>query len=251
MSKSSFTLGLRPLVLLTLLTTAYAAPFPAPFPYPAPFPQVSSNMAYSDPPSIATVDSPGPPAASGTLRGPASLIGYSPSEAVATEPSTVIPTSDFELAPGQTLDDELGLYLNFNGVNNFQPIRGSTDAPTDPGPRTPAYEQLNSDLYAPPGSDSGAIPNAKWPLGLSHNRHGTPGTAGWSRQQNVDQLPIAAAMAGVDMRLSPNAYRELHWHQVSVSPTSLPDRLASNSSAHQTPAKTSTNPYPFRQTNGH
>jgi oxalate decarboxylase family bicupin protein len=32
------------------------------------------------------------------------------------------------------------------------------------------------------------------------------------RQQNTDQLPRATAMAGVDMRLGPNAYRELRWH---------------------------------------
>ncbi len=54
--------------------------------------------------------------------------------------------------------------------------------------------------------------NAKWPFGLSQNRHGLAG-AGWARSQNVDQLPIADRMAGVNMRLSPNAYRELHWHQ--------------------------------------
>lgn len=51
-----------------------------------------------------------------------------------------------------------------------------------------------------------------WPFSLSHNRHGLAG-AGWARNQNKDQLPIATAMAGVDMRLSPNAYRELHWHK--------------------------------------
>ena len=61
----------------------------------------------------------------------------------------------------------------------------------------------------------GSVPNSKWPLGLSHNRHGTPGTAGWARQQNVEDLPTATAMAGVDMRLSPFAYRELHWHQAN------------------------------------
>jgi len=125
--------------------------------------------------------------------------------------TTQIPASDFELAPGQTEDDKLGLYLDFNGVKDFQPIRGSTDSPTDPGPRTYQYEQLNSDSYAPPGTDSGSVPQSKWPLGLSHNRHGTPGSAGWARQQNTENLPVATAMAGVDMRLSPNAYRELHW----------------------------------------
>ena len=52
-------------------------------------------------------------------------------------------------------------------------------------------------------------------MGLSHNRLGLKG-AGWARQENIDVMPVALEMAGVDMRLSPNAYRELHWHQVSA-----------------------------------
>lgn len=124
--------------------------------------------------------------------------------------TTQIPASEFQLAPGQEEDADLGLYLDFTGVENFQPIRGSTDSPTDPGPRTSQYEQLNSDLYAPPGTDSGSVQNAKWNLAFSHNRHGTPGSSGFARQENTDSLPVATAMAGVDMRLSPNAYRELH-----------------------------------------
>ena len=55
------------------------------------------------------------------------------------------------------------------------------------------------------------MPNAKWPMGLSHNRGGIK-NAGWARQQNTDVLPVSTAMAGVDMRLEPHAYRELHWH---------------------------------------
>lgn len=51
-----------------------------------------------------------------------------------------------------------------------------------------------------------------WPLGLSHNRLGSQEGAGWARQQNTKVLPVASAMAGVDMKLQPNAYRELHWH---------------------------------------
>lgn len=51
-----------------------------------------------------------------------------------------------------------------------------------------------------------------WPLGLSHNRLGTTEKSGYARQQNVNQLPSATDMAGVDMRLAPHAYREMHWH---------------------------------------
>jgi oxalate decarboxylase family bicupin protein len=52
-------------------------------------------------------------------------------------------------------------------------------------------------------------------MGLSHNRHGSVASAGWARQQNVDNMPVAKAMAGVDMYLAPNAYRELHWHETN------------------------------------
>lgn len=49
-------------------------------------------------------------------------------------------------------------------------------------------------------------------MGLSHNRLGSGDKSGWARQQNTQQLPAATEMAGVDMRLAPGAYRELHWH---------------------------------------
>jgi len=77
-----------------------------------------------------------------------------------------------------------------------------------------AYDRLNSDRFIIPGTDSGSLPNAKWPLGLSRNRPGIAG-AGWARQQSVNDLPSATAMAGVDMRLSPHAYREIHWHKAN------------------------------------
>lgn len=64
----------------------------------------------------------------------------------------------------------------------------------------------------------GNVANAKWPMGLSSARSGSTkngANPGWARQQNTNELPIATSMAGVDMRLSPNAYRELHWHSAN------------------------------------
>ena len=186
-----FSLCFRFLPLTLLLTTVLTVPVP----------QEANGAAI------------GPPGSSGSLRGPESLAGYYAGEPTATSQSAVIPTSDFQLAPGQSENANLGLYLDLTQVENPQPIRGSTDAPTDPGPRNYAYDRINSDLFAPPGTDSGDVPNAVWPFGLSHNRHGTPSSAGWARQQNVDELPLATAMAGVNMRLEPHSYRELHWHK--------------------------------------
>ncbi|GAB7362579.1 hypothetical protein MBLNU230_g2894t1 [Neophaeotheca triangularis] len=122
---------------------------------------------------------------------------------------------DYELVDGQKEDPDLGLYLDFTESENPQPIRGNEGA-TDPGPRNRAIDRQNSDLFARPGTDSGDVPNAKWPMGLSSARPGTGGMqSGWARQQNVEQMPVAQAMAGVDMRLGPNAYRELHWHSAN------------------------------------
>ena len=76
-------------------------------------------------------------------------------------------------------------------------------------------DRENPDLLARPGTDMGDVPNAKWPMGLSSPRSCVGKNSGWARQQNTDELPIAKAMVGVDMRLSPNAYREMHWHSAN------------------------------------
>lgn len=156
---------------------------------------------------------PGPPGASGSLRGGKSLAGYDPAYPTPSD-STDIPKDDFGTGLNQDADPDLGLYIGLEGVKNPQPFAGSGDSPSDPGPRNQQLESQNPSLYIPPTTDSGDVPNGKWPLGLSHNRHGLAGS-GYARQQNTDQLPIAKAMAGVDMRLEPNAYRELHWHKAN------------------------------------
>ncbi|KAL6407277.1 oxalate decarboxylase [Ilyonectria robusta] len=150
---------------------------------------------------------------SGSLYGDSSLLGgNAPLPDPDKSDSAVV--DDPKYVNGQDADADLGLYLDFDDADPPQPIRGGLGA-TDPGPRTYEYEKLNPDLYAPPGTDTGDVPNAMWPLGLSHNRHGSQAGAGWARQQNQAVLPQATAMAGVDMRLGPNAYRELHWHTAS------------------------------------
>ncbi|KAK2608566.1 hypothetical protein QQS21_002913 [Conoideocrella luteorostrata] len=155
-------------------------------------------------PPIPTVTSP-----SGSLYGDGSLLGgNAPLPDVNSDSAEV---KNPQLVDGQDSDADLGLYLNLNSVERPEPIRGDFGQ-TDSGPRTYQYEKLNPDLFAPPGTDAGALPNPKWPLGLSHNRLGFKGKSGWARQQNVANLPSAKQIAGVDMKLAPNAYRELHWH---------------------------------------
>lgn len=163
----------------------------------------SGSVGGVDPP-IPTVTAP-----SGSLYGSEALLGGNAPEPDTGAESAVVPNP--QMVNGQDADAKLGLYLDFNSVDVPQPVRGGLGA-TDPGPRTYDYERLNPDVFAVPGTDSGSVPQVVWPLGLSHNRAGTDPGAGWARQQNEDNLPAATAMAGVDMRLGPNAYRELHWH---------------------------------------
>lgn len=143
------------------------------------------------------------------LRGHPSLLGVVSNE-VNPESSAKVPSDKYELAPGQDASAGLGIPFTFENTANPQPIRRDLGS-TDPGPRTYNYDRLNPDSLAPPASDNGDVAQAKWPMALSHNRI-LPGNAGWSRQENTQNLPIATAMAGVDMKLAPWAYRELHWH---------------------------------------
>lgn len=146
----------------------------------------------------------------GTLVGPAESVRtiYS------THAAATLPAESWSLVANQDGPADDGLILNFENAENPQPIRGDNGG-TDPGPRTYDYDRINPDLLARPGTDQGDMPNAKWPMGLSSNRAGTGYRSGWARQQNKNELPVATAMAGVDMRLAPNAYRELHWHSAN------------------------------------
>jgi hypothetical protein len=180
------------LIIITLLSWSSALPAP-----------LNNNVDAS-----AAQPSNGP----GTgLRGTEALLGYSPGNKLTTENTNAI---SYQLAPGQTDDANLGTYLDFENNPNPQPIRGSKGG-SDPGPRTSNYDKINSDKLAPPGTDHGGTINAQWPLGLSHVKQGSGG-AGWSRQENTAVMPAAKKMAGVDMRLEPGAYRELHWHVCKV-----------------------------------
>ncbi|KAG2064297.1 putative oxalate decarboxylase/oxidase [Suillus decipiens] len=89
-----------------------------------------------------------------------------------------------------------------------EPIRGSLGA-SILGPQNIPLELQNPDILAPPTTDEGSVPNFKWPFSLSTNRLQT---GGWARQQNVNDMSVATALAGVDMRLEAGAIREMHWH---------------------------------------
>src|SRR3954452_5502504 len=80
----------------------------------------------------------------------------------------------------------------------------------DPGPRNLSRELQSPDIFSPPGTDSGTIPNLRFSFADAHNRT-TDG--GWAREVTVRELPIATTLAGVNMHLHPGGVRELHWHK--------------------------------------
>ncbi|MEA2384761.1 MAG: oxalate decarboxylase [Solirubrobacteraceae bacterium] len=90
-----------------------------------------------------------------------------------------------------------------------EPISGDRGA-SILGPRNVPVETENPSLFVSPVTDSGTVPNLKFPFAASRNR---VLTGGWAREVTTRELPIAKEIAGVDMRLKPGGIRELHWHK--------------------------------------
>ncbi|ROT25827.1 oxalate decarboxylase family bicupin [Micromonospora sp. HM5-17] len=82
----------------------------------------------------------------------------------------------------------------------------------DQGPRNVALDRQNPDLLVSPTTDRGTVPNLKFSFSMAHTRIEQ---GGWAREVTQRELPIATTLAGVDMKLEPGAYRELHWHKQS------------------------------------
>ena len=91
-----------------------------------------------------------------------------------------------------------------------EPIRSDGAGATDPGPRDILRDRQNPDMYVPPVTDAGLIPNLRFSFSDTHMQlnHG-----GWSREITSRELPIATTLSGVNMRLTAGGVRELHWHQ--------------------------------------
>ncbi len=85
-------------------------------------------------------------------------------------------------------------------------------AGTDPGPRNTVLERQNPDLYVPPATDHGTLPNLRFSFADAHMRLES---GGWTRQVTVRELGISKNIAGVNMRLNAGAVRELHWHKAA------------------------------------
>ncbi|KAI0729961.1 oxalate decarboxylase [Fomitopsis betulina] len=119
------------------------------------------------------------------------------------------------VAPSETVlfasDLHNGIMWNTTTDSDPQPMRGQLGGTILAQQNIPLQQQ-NPDILAPPTTDHNTVPNVKWPFSLSPTRLNT---GGFARQQNINQMPIAKSMAGVDMRLEAGAIRELHWHKTS------------------------------------
>ncbi|WP_337104352.1 oxalate decarboxylase family bicupin [Paenibacillus sp. YIM B09110] len=106
------------------------------------------------------------------------------------------------------MDKDATKYGSFYG-DIPQPIRGNEGA-TDNGPRDIMRDRENPDMFVPPATDAGLIPNLKFSFSDTHMQLNE---GGWSREITVRDLPIATTLAGVNMRLTAGGVREMHWHQ--------------------------------------
>jgi len=91
-----------------------------------------------------------------------------------------------------------------------QPIRSDGAGGIDTGPRNVMRDLQNPNLFIPPSTDAGLIPNCRFSFSDTHM---TLSHGGWSREITIRELPIATTLAGVNMSLTPGGVRELHWHQ--------------------------------------
>jgi hypothetical protein len=97
----------------------------------APTPQMSNYGGNTGPIAGVTPPIPTATAASGSLYGDESLLGEVAKPYPASGGDSAI-VSDYPLVNGQEADAKLGLYLDFNSVENPQPLRGE-GGQTDPG----------------------------------------------------------------------------------------------------------------------
>lgn len=69
----------------------------------------------------------------------------------------------------------------------------------------------NPDGLGRQSTDAGTVPNVKWPFSLSKTKI-FPG--GWTRVQDITDLPSSHDIAAAQQHLRKGALRELHWHKV-------------------------------------
>lgn len=83
------------------------------------------------------------------------------------------------------------------------------DYASDPGPENKTLFAINPDSNTPPFTDKGNPPPFWYSFDLTGKR--LQG-GGWTHQVTEREIPQSKELAGVNMRLTAGAFRELHWH---------------------------------------
>ncbi len=95
----------------------------------------------------------------------------------------------------------------------LQKVVGADLSKTDPGPANHELDGQNPDSIWPPATDTKELVQAfKYPFSFANKR---TYEGGWSREITIREFPVSKTMAGVNMRLTPGGFRELHWHMAS------------------------------------
>ncbi|KAF9782135.1 Bicupin oxalate decarboxylase/oxidase [Thelephora terrestris] len=105
---------------------------------------------------------------------------------------------------------DVGQVATFPATGIPQPTRGIYGG-IRTGGTNEEIDRQNPDYVTPPLTDNGIIPNLKWSFSLSHTRLLN---GGWIREQTITDLPPSKDVSAAELRIAPNAYRELHWHRV-------------------------------------
>jgi oxalate decarboxylase len=80
----------------------------------------------------------------------------------------------------------------------------------EPGPQNPALAGQFPSFQDPPATDVNGMPLFWASFNNAHKRYQN---GGWAREVTQADFAISEDIAGVNMRLSENGIRELHWHQ--------------------------------------
>jgi oxalate decarboxylase len=99
--------------------------------------------------------------------------------------------------------------------NPDRPLEGKINAKSpssssDPGPKNPALMSQFPSFQDPPATDINGMPLFWASFNNAHKRYQN---GGWAREVTQADFAISEDIAGVNMRLSANGIREMHWHQ--------------------------------------
>jgi oxalate decarboxylase len=86
----------------------------------------------------------------------------------------------------------------------------SPSSKSDPGPQNPAIANQFPSFQNPPATDVNGMPLFWASFNNAHRRFQD---GGWAREVTQDDFAISEDISGVNMRLSANGIREMHWHQ--------------------------------------